>query len=144
MRSLLERMAEANRIYFAADRALVNHKTPETLQVAKEAAALYHEAEHREYQAMVEDGVWSQEDCDESQRWARTAEVANQAWLDAVEEGLKNPSVKDSPMPTAVVNAVEEGLKDISLKDVLMSTVVVNPIAPVPSSQVKSRDRAFF
>ncbi len=125
MKPLLERMAAAVDAHFRADRALVDHPSHETFAEAKRTFAEYRASERREYQSMVADGDWSQDDCDIALRLADDCGAAYEAWLVSVEEDLQHPQI--------IVEAISQAIQP---------TLVLQPTpSPVPE---KRRDRAFF
>jgi len=126
MRPLLERMTPSVEAFFRADHALMEKPSPDRLKQAREVSAQYLETEHQVYQEMVDDGTWNQASCDAARGLVDGSAESYRAWLDSVEEQLKNPQ--------AVVEAIT-------------STSIVQPIAISPPTlpiSVKTRDRTFF
>lgn len=122
-RPLIERMASVVDLFFKADRVLMSSPSFETLRVAKEVSAAYHESEQREYKAMVEDGTWDQGACDIAMRMSDECDQAQQVWLQSVEEELLDPSK--------------------SIVETIVPSPILRPILLVPVLP-KAQDRAFF
>lgn len=124
MRPLIEKMAQAVDVFFKADRALMDHPSPETFAEAKRTYVELRAAERREYQSMVEDGDLPQDACDEAGRLADECGGTYEAWLVTVEEQLKNPQAAvETAAPCLVVESIA---------------------LPNSSALIKTKDRAFF
>lgn len=101
-RCLLDRMGSENEKYFKADKDLLEHPSLATFEAAKQANLEYQKAEHREYQALVEEGTWTQTACDQALRMADQCTEAYIAWLNEVEKRILNPS----PEPKLVIPCI--------------------------------------